>query len=167
MKFWNSVPSIIAAIKTYASTRKVDTRNFDLEIGVRSITMLLTSASSRVIKHAHNNWSISPLARIEPVISKLLAVTSMRHLNELRRKSAEFDSMNVKNLLSNTRKPFHYTLDRSLHSSTRLNRIQKRIHLHQREAAFVTFHSPIKWRSLRPTSSWAFRSVNLLMAMRS
>jgi hypothetical protein len=166
-----SVPSIIAAIKTYASTRKVDTRNFDLEIGVRSITMLLTAASrvesSRVIKHAHNNWSILPLARVEPVISKLLAVTSKRHLNELRRKSAEFDSMNVKNLLSTNRKPFHCTLDRSLHSSTRLNRIQKRIHLHQREAAFVTFHSPTKWRSLRPTSSWAFRSVNLLMVMRS
>ena len=95
-----SVPSIIAAIKTYTSTRKVDTRNFDLEIGIRSITMLLTAASrvesSRVIKHAHNNWSILPLARVEPVISKLLAVTSKRHLNELRRKSAEFDSMNVK-----------------------------------------------------------------------
>jgi hypothetical protein len=40
--------------------------------------------------------------------------------------------MNVKNLSSNTRKPFHCTLDRSLHSSTRLNRIQKRIHLHKK-----------------------------------
>ena len=93
-----SVPQIIAAIKTFASAQGVDTK-FDSEISsIRSITMLLNAAScvesSRVIKNA-NNWSILPLARVEPVISKLLAVTSKRHLNELRRKSAGFDSLNV------------------------------------------------------------------------
>ena len=93
-----SVSQIIAAIKTFASAQGVGTQ-FDLEISsIRSITMLLNAAScaesSRVIKHAED-WSILPLARVEPVISKLLAVTSKRHLKELRRKSAEFDSLNV------------------------------------------------------------------------
>ena len=94
-----SVPEIIEAIKTFALTQSIDTRNFDLEMNVRSITMLLTVASrvesSRVMKNADNSWSISPLARVEPVISKLLVVTSKRHLNQLRRKSSELDSLHV------------------------------------------------------------------------
>ncbi len=144
-----SVHQIIVAIKAFALTQSIEISHFALEMNVRSMTMLLTLAShaesSRVMKAARNTWSISPLARVEPVISKLSYVTSKRHYKELSRKSSEFDSLNVIVQVVESYHPIHHeTFDRSLHSSTRLGLM--RINRMPKEAAFVAFHSPIKWR---------------------
>ncbi len=90
-----SVPDIITSLKAFARTKNISTDSFACDMSVRSIGCLLLTASlaesSRVTKLERNRWSISRLALVAPVISGRSTITSKRHMNELRRRSDEFE----------------------------------------------------------------------------